>query len=85
MTFTTFAFPLLAGASLASGAVAAPLALRGLGMALLLCLIGGAVAFFARERLQRNRRTQPRLRLVHTANAWGYSDRATLDESAVGL
>ena len=74
----------------------ASLALAGAGIAapaLLTTLLFGCVAFalatsallLVRQALARDRRLQTRLRLVPTANAWGYSDRATLDESAVGL
>lgn len=74
------AAPVLAEASLA-----APVALPALGLALAATLVVVAVGVLVRAALHAEAATRPRLRLVPTANGWGYSERATLDESAVGL
>ena len=74
------AAPVLAEASLA-----APLSLPALGLALAATLVVVGAAVLARAALHTEAAARPRLRLVPTANGWGYSERATLDESAVGL
>ncbi len=51
----------------------------------LLVPLAGAVIYFAKVAWDRDVRERPRLRLIPTANAWGFSDRDLLDESAVGL
>lgn len=74
------AAPVLAEASLA-----APFALSALGLALAATLVVGTATVLVRAALHAEAAARPRLRLVPTANGWGYSERATLDESAVGL
>lgn len=53
--------------------------------ALLLIIAAWAVVGSIRRARAATTRPAPHLRLLLTANAWGYSERATLDESAVGL
>ncbi len=79
MSVPVFALPL--APSLAGGVVAAPL----LAPAWLLAtaLVATACLLYAAQ--TRPAVQRPALRLVPTANAWGYSERAQLDDSAVGL
>jgi len=76
----------LVSGGIVSGLVSAPL---NLGSAVLAALtLGGlavAILGFLRARLAEPKPATPHLRLIPTANAWGFSERATLDESAVGL
>lgn len=57
--------------------------LPALGIVLLTA--AASAAFFIIRRPQAAHQARGPLRLVPTANAWGYSERAQLDESAVGL
>lgn len=79
MYLPAFALPLTP--SLAGGVVAAPL----LSPVWLLApaLVASACLLYASH--TRPVAQRPSLRLVPTANAWGYSERAQLDDSAVGL
>lgn len=73
--------------ALVDGFVMAPTRLLATALVLIAVVLVAALVlpFFAADRGARKRPPRPTLRLVPTANAWGYSDRATLDESAVGL
>lgn len=52
---------------------------------ILLLLAAAGLAQLAMHRRRAHQPARVALRLVPTANAWGYSERAQLDESAVGL
>lgn len=71
--------------TLAGATVFAPLTLPAVGLAIAVMLAALAAGVITRQAIEQDARRRPRLRLVPTANAWGYSDRSMLDESAVGL
>lgn len=85
--------PLLPVAAVSSGlfgaSVVAPpgllIAAFSVLAALLLVVTIWAIAGLVRGAQRSPQASAPQLRLLLTANAWGYSERATLDESAVGL
>lgn len=79
MSLSVFALPL--APSLAAGVISAPLLSPVWLLATALVALAGLL-YTSRTSPEALR---PSLRLVPTANAWGYSERAQLDDSAVGL